>query len=104
MSKMKFTVKKSRAVAQALFQSIRGFSAQNKMQRAVLLDVVGVKRLIIHKLLAGEDEALLVRFDAFLVLDLSLDSRDGVGAAGLDGDSFAGQSPDKDLHAHLIDC
>ena len=69
------------------------------MQRAVLLDVVVRESAVIDKLLAGEDEALLVGGDAFFVLDLGLDGVDGVGALRHEGDVFAGQSPDKDLHA-----
>ena len=37
------------------------------MQRRFFLDVVIRKRAAIFKLLAGEDQALLVRRDAFLV-------------------------------------
>jgi hypothetical protein len=42
------------------------------MQGRLLLDVVVGKRTAVLELLAGEDEALLVRGNAFLVLDLGL--------------------------------
>ena len=43
------------------------------MERGLLLDVVVGERAAVLELLAGEDQALLVRRDALLVLDLSLD-------------------------------
>merc|ERR1712216_118604 len=52
----------------------------------------------ILELLAREDETLLVRGDALLVLDLGLDSLDGVSALHLKGDSFSRQRLDEDLH------
>ena len=49
------------------------------MEGRLLLDVVVGQRAPILELLASEDQALLVRWDAFLVLDLALDIVDGVG-------------------------
>jgi hypothetical protein len=43
---------------------------QHNVQRTVLLHVVVGKGVVIRKLFAGKDETLLVRGDAFLVLDL----------------------------------
>ena len=51
-----------------------------------LLDVVVRKRATILKLLSGEDQTLLVRGNALLVLDLRLDIVDRV--AGLDLQSY----------------
>ncbi len=48
------------------------------MQRALLLDVVVGEGAAVLQLLAGEDEALLIGRDAFLVLDLCFDGVDGV--------------------------
>jgi hypothetical protein len=42
------------------------------MERRLLLDVVVGEGAAILELLAGEDETLLVRGNAFLVLDLGL--------------------------------
>jgi hypothetical protein len=56
----------------------------------LLLDVVVGKSTTILKLLAGEDQALLVRGDALLVLNLGLDVIDGVAGLHLKGDSLAG--------------
>merc|ERR1712141_621787 len=51
---------------------------QHEMQGRLLLDVVVAQRATILQLLASEDKTLLVRRDAFLVLDLSLDIFDSV--------------------------
>eukprot|EP00218_Dolichomastix_sp_CCMP3274_P014409 CAMPEP_0170142694 /NCGR_PEP_ID=MMETSP0033_2-20121228/7901_1 /TAXON_ID=195969 /ORGANISM="Dolichomastix tenuilepis, Strain CCMP3274" /LENGTH=118 /DNA_ID=CAMNT_0010379043 /DNA_START=65 /DNA_END=418 /DNA_ORIENTATION=- len=53
--------------------------AQHKVERALLLDVVVGERPAVLELLTREDEALLVRGDALLVLDLRLHVVDGVG-------------------------
>merc|ERR1712022_38473 len=73
--------------------------AQHKMKRRLLLDIVVLQGAAILKLLAREDEALLVRRDPLLVLDLGLHSLDGVGALDLESDSLARQGLDEDLHA-----
>merc|ERR1719409_1178995 len=52
--------------------------AQHEVQRRLLLDVVIRERAPVLKLLAGEDQALLVGRDALLVLDLGLNVVDGV--------------------------
>jgi len=52
---------------------------QHQVEGALLLDVVVGKSATVLELLAGEDQTLLVRGDALLVLDLGLDIVDGVG-------------------------
>ena len=69
------------------------------MERRLLLDVVVGESAAVLQLLAGEDQTLLVRRDALLVLDLLLDVLDGVGGLHLEGDGLAGQGLDEDLHA-----
>ena len=59
------------------------------MQRRLLLYVVVVQRAPILELLAREYEALLVRRNALLVLDLSLDAIDGVRGLHLQRDGLA---------------
>merc|ERR1719326_2232390 len=54
--------------------------AQNKMERRLLLDVVIGERTSILQLLAGKDQALLVRGDTLLILNLRLDVIDGVAS------------------------
>jgi hypothetical protein len=55
----------------------------------LLLNVVVGEGSAILKLLASEDQALLVRRDALLVLNLRLDIVDGIGALDLEGDGLA---------------
>ena len=50
------------------------------MESGLLLDVVVGESAAIFELFAGEDEALLVRGDTLLVLDLLLYGLDGVRA------------------------
>lgn len=63
-----------------------------------LLDIVIRKGAAILQLFAGEDQPLLVRWDALLVLDLGLDILDGIGSLDLKGDGLARKGLDKDLH------
>ncbi len=65
------------------------------MQGRFLLDVVIAKSASIFELFAGEDETLLVGWDAFFVLDLGLDIVDGVGGFDFEGDGFTGEGFDE---------
>ena len=58
------------------------------------------------QLLAREDEALLVGGDALLVLDLGLDSVDGVGGLDFKSDGLAGKGLNENLHfiLRVVDC
>jgi len=84
----------------------RGFNdataeTEDEVEGGLLLDVVVSKGAAILKLLPGEDQALLVRRDAFLVLDLGLDIVDGVAALDLEGDGLPRQGLHEDLHLAL---
>jgi hypothetical protein len=59
--------------------------AEHQVEGRLLLDVVVRERAAILQLLAGEDQALLVRRDALLVLDLGLDVLDRVRRLDLEG-------------------
>ena len=50
-------------------------------------------------LLASEDQALLIRGDALLILDLGLDVVNGVARLHVERDRLAGQRLHEDLHA-----
>ena len=65
------------------------------MKSRLLLDVVVGKSAAILELLSGEDQALLVRGNALLVLDLGLDVVDGVGGLDLKGDGLARKGLDE---------
>merc|ERR1712139_511532 len=73
--------------------------AKDKMKGGLLLDVVVLRGTAIFELLAGEDETLLIGWDALLVLNLGLDGIDGVGALDLQGDGLAGECLHEDLHS-----
>jgi hypothetical protein len=68
------------------------------MEGGLLLDVVVSKGAAVLKLLASEDEPLLIWRNAFLVLDLSLDIVNGVRGLNLEGDGLAGEGLNNDLH------
>jgi hypothetical protein len=55
--------------------------------------------VIIFELLARKDQTLLIRWDAFLVLDFGLDIFNRVRRLDIESDGLAGESFDKDLHA-----
>ncbi|KFP19537.1 hypothetical protein Z169_10762, partial [Egretta garzetta] len=83
--------------------------AQDQVQGGFLLDVVVRQGAPIFQLLASKDQPLLIRGNAFLVLDLGLDILNGVtglnlqgpggGGVNLQGDGLARQGLHKDLHA-----
>ena len=70
------------------------------MQSALLLDVVVGEGAAVLQLLAREDEALLVRGDALLVLNFGLDGIDSVGGFNLESDCFTGECFHKYLHCN----
>jgi len=71
---------------------------KDKVQRRLLLNVVIRKSSPILELFASEDKALLVRRDAFLVLDLRLHVVDGVRRLHFKCDRLSGQRLDENLH------
>jgi hypothetical protein len=68
------------------------------VKSGLLLDVVVRESAAVLELLAGEDEALLIRRDAFLVLNLLLDVVDAVVGLHLERDGLASKSLHEDLH------
>ena len=69
------------------------------MKRRLLLDVVVRQCAAVLELLARKDEALLVRRDALLVLDLLLHVFNRVRRLHVKGDGLARQGLHEDLHA-----
>ena len=70
---------------------------QHQMQRRLLLNVVVGERATVFQLLAGENQPLLIRGDALLVLDLGLDAFDRVTRLHVKRDRLAGQRLHKNL-------
>ena len=68
------------------------------MESGLFLDVVVRQGPAILKLLACEDEPLLIWGNSFLVLDLSLDILNCVRGLHLESDGFAGEGLHEDLH------
>jgi hypothetical protein len=76
--------------------------AQYKVECGLLLDVVVREGATILQLLAGENETLLVRGNAFLVLDLLLYVLDRVRTLAFESDCFTGECLYEDLHVIVL--
>ena len=72
--------------------------SEDEMEGGLLLDVVVGEGSTVFELLSSEDESLLIWWDTFLVLDLSLDVFDGVCWLNIKSDGFASESFDENLH------
>merc|ERR1711860_199014 len=68
------------------------------MESRFFLDVVVGQGTSIFQLLAGKDQTLLIWRNSLLVLDLSLDIFSGVRGLHLEGDGFAREGFDENLH------
>ena len=73
--------------------------AEHEVEGGLLLDVVVRQGAAVLELLAREDQALLVGGDALLVLDLGLDVINRVARLNVEGDGFARERLDENLHA-----
>ena len=69
------------------------------MKGRLLLNVVIGEGTTVLKLLAGEDQTLLVGRNTLLILDLGFDVVDGVGRFDLEGNRLARQGLDENLHS-----
>lgn len=76
--------------------------AQDQVKRGCFLDVVLPRRAVVLQLLAGEDQALLVRRDAVPVLDLGLHVGDFLSPADHERGLFSRQSLDDDMQLLLL--
>ena len=68
------------------------------MEGGLLLDVVIAESATILKLLACEDQALLIGGNTFLVLDLGLHVLNGIGGLNIQSDGLTSEGLDEDLH------
>ena len=64
------------------------------MQSGFFLDIIVGKSTAIFELLASEDQALLVRRNSLLILDLCLDVINGVRGLNLQSNGLASESLD----------
>jgi len=76
--------------------------AQHQVESGLLLDVVVGERAAVFELLTREDQTLLIRRDAFLVLDLSLHVVDGVRRLHLQGDGLTRHCVVQKSHASSV--
>jgi len=88
----------------ASYNVLQGFSepaaeTEDQVEGRLFLDVVILESAAILKLLAGEDESLLVWGDAFLILDFGLHVLDSVGLLHIKGDGLASKGLHEDLHS-----
>jgi len=72
--------------------------AEDKMKSGLLLDVVVREGPSILELLAGEDQPLLIGWNAFFVLNLSLDILDAITGLDLEGDGLTREGFYENLH------
>ena len=68
------------------------------MKSALFLNIIIGESTAVLKLLSGKDQALLVRRDAFLVLNLGFHVVNGVRRFNFEGDGLARQCLHKNLH------
>jgi len=94
-------VQGDRLPREGLDENLHGTTTEteDKMEGGFLLNVVIRQSSAIFKLLSGEDQSLLLRWNSFLVLDLGLDVRDGVIWLDVQGDRLSRKSFDEDLHS-----
>jgi len=69
------------------------------VESGLFLDVVVREGPTIFELLASKDQPLLIRGDAFLVLDLGFHILNGIAWLNLKGDGLSCEGLNKDLHA-----
>ncbi len=77
---------------------IAAAESQDQMQCGFLLDIIVSEGSTVFQLLPSEDESLLIRRNALLILDLGLDIFDGVGRFNIEGNGLSGESLDEYLH------
>ena len=71
---------------------------KDQMKSRLLLDVVVTERPPVFELLSSEDEPLLIRWNAFLVLDLGFHVLDRIAGLDLESDGLASKRLDENLH------
>ena len=72
--------------------------SEDQVKGRLLLDVVVGKSSSILKLLTSEDKSLLIWWNTFLILDLSLDVLNGVSWLDIKGDGLTSEGLYEDLH------
>jgi len=76
--------------------------SQDEMESRLFLDVIVGKGATVFELLAGENETLLIRGDAFFVLNFRFNVFDGVAGLDFEGNRLPRESFDEDLHVENL--
>src|SRR4051812_11109571 len=84
-------------IKSSFFYSVTLKKPKHQMKGGFRLNVVVGKGFAVFQLLAGEDEALLLRWDTFLVLDVLLHVLNGIGDFELENDCITGDCTDEYL-------
>jgi len=72
--------------------------SEDEVKSGFMINVVICKSAIVLKLLSCEDESLLIRRDAFLVLNLGLNVLDSIRWLNIKSDCFALKCFNENLH------
>jgi hypothetical protein len=72
--------------------------SQHQVQSRLLLDVVVAQGTTILQLLTSEDQSLLIRWDALLILNLALDGLNGITGLDIQRNCLTREGLDEDLH------
>ena len=72
--------------------------SEDQVESGLFLDVVVGEGSAVLELLTSEDESLLIWWDTFLVLDLSLDVFNGVSWLNIQGNGLSCKGLDENLH------
>lgn len=70
---------------------------KDQMESGFLLNVVVGQSTAIFQLLSSKNQSLLIRWNAFLVLDLGFDIVNGVGRFDIQSDGLSSEGFDKNL-------
>jgi len=78
--------------------------SEDQVESGLFLDVVVGEGSAVLELLTSEDESLLIWWDTFLVLDLSLDVLNGVSWLNIQGNGLSCKGLDENLHFGYFLC
>ena len=95
----RLNIYRDRLTCECLHENLHAATeTQDQMECRLLLNIVVRKGLTILELLAREDQALLIRRDALLVLNLLLHILNAVARLNIERDRLASKSLDENLH------
>ena len=94
-----FNVKGDGFTSEGFYENLHSSSkSENQVKSGLFLDVIVGESSAIFKLLSSEDESLLIRWDTFCILNVSLDIFNGICWLNIKCDGFTSKCLDEDLH------